>query len=349
MTLKDIAKEAGVSTMTVSRVINNKDSLVSKETQMKVMQIINKHGYVPNSSARSLSSNSSKIIATFIQGNNNLLKHPHNAIFLGEIINYVQKENYNVMVHFIEDYTEVIKNLRAWNAEGAIFLGTFEKNFLQINNVIDIPLIFTDTYSKVREFINVGINDFKGGYVAANHFIEKGHKKLIIISPFISHAVSPVLLERINGFNQCLIDNNIEVDKSSLIEFHSYEDAVSSILKLKNKPTGIFAVYDDIACGIIKELEKNKFKIPEDFSIIGFDDSPSSQIISPPLTTIAQNVEEKAAAAVDLLFKKIRDNKTNVQNITLGVNLIERDSVLNLIPDTLIRDNQGDEVKDKKK
>ncbi|MFV0504431.1 MAG: LacI family DNA-binding transcriptional regulator [Lachnospirales bacterium] len=330
MTLKDIANEANVSTMTVSRVINNKHNLVSKETQIKVKEIIEKYGYVPNSSARSLSSSSSKIIAAFVQGSNNQLKHYHSAVFLGEIINSVQKENYNVMVHFIEDYTEVIKNLRAWNAEGAIFLGIFEKNFLQINNVIDVPLIFTDTYSKVREFTNVGIDDFKGGYIAAKHFIEKGHKELAIIKPFIPQGVSPVLLERVNGFKQGLIDNNLEVKENMVIEFHSYSDAVVSLLQLKKIPTGIFPVYDEIACGIIKELEKNKFKIPDDFSIIGFDNNPLGQIISPPITTISQNVEEKAVAAVDLLFKKIRNNKINVQNIILDVNLIERNSVKDL-------------------
>ena len=182
ITLKDIAKEAEVSIMTVSRVVNKRYTQVSKENIEKINAIIDRVGYVPNSSARSLSSKSSKIISIIIQGDNNVLETPYNATMLGYIINRVQEHGFNAMVHFINEYSDVTKHLQTWNAEGAIFLGTFDKNIRQIQENNNIPLVFTDSYSSVRQLINIGIDDYKGGVLAARHFIENGHKKFAFVT-----------------------------------------------------------------------------------------------------------------------------------------------------------------------
>ena len=125
VTLKDIAERAGVSMMTVSRVMNGKEGKVSEKTAERIRTLADEMGYIPNSSARSLAGRSSQII-TF--------------------------------------------RLRSWNAEGAIFLGLFDEEVQQIQNSNRIPLIFIDSYSNVRQLINIGIDDYKGGQLAANYF-----------------------------------------------------------------------------------------------------------------------------------------------------------------------------------
>ena len=182
VTLKDIAREAGVSVMTVSRVVNQRYQEVSDKNIAKIQEIIDKYGYVPNSSARSLSSKSSHIISVIVQeGRVNPMLFPFNASMVGYIVQGIQSHGYQAMVHFIRDYSDVTRYLRSWKSEGAVFLGTFDENIKQIQKDNDIPLIFTDSYSSVRQVINVGLDDYKGGVLAARHFIEYGHREFAFL------------------------------------------------------------------------------------------------------------------------------------------------------------------------
>lgn len=329
VTLKDIAKEAGVSVMMVSRVVNKCYSKVSEDNIVKIQDIINKYGYVPNSSARSLSSKSSKIISIIIQGNNNALESPYNATMLGNIIQQVQKRGYNTMVHFIDKYSDVTKHLQSWNAEGAIFLGTFDTDIQQIQADNKIPLVFTDSYSSLRQVNNIGIDDYKGGVLAAQHFLENGHRNFAFVSPYTS--VSQLIQQRLQGFKDTLSKYNLELDAKHIIEDISMEGAVEKICSYITPVTAIFVSADSNAIEIIDLLKRKGYKIPEDYSIIGFDNLPISQFISPRLTTISQDINLKAQYALDVLFHHLNDNTLPTQNMVLNVELVKRESVYKCI------------------
>lgn len=325
VTLKDIAKEAGVSVMTVSRVINKRYTEVSEENIIKIQEIINKLGYVPNSSARSLSSKASKIISIIIQGNDNPLESPYNATMLGHIIQRVQERGYNAMVHFIDEYSEVTKHLQSWKAEGAIFLGTFDEDIQQIQEDNKIPLVFTDSYSSVRQVMNIGIDDYKGGVLAARHFIEQGHTEFAFIAPYIS--VSQLLQQRLKGFQDTLEKANFALPKDHIIEPHNMEDTVHTLCSFSKPVSAIFAATDNCAIELLDLLKRRGYRIPEDYSIIGFDNLPICQYITPKLTTVAQNINQKAQCALDILFQHLNDSSLPTQNIILNVELIQRESV----------------------
>jgi len=329
VTLKDIAKEAGVSVMTVSRVVNKCYSKVSDENTAKIQSIINKLGYVPNSSARSLSSKSSKIIAVLIQGKGNMLEHPYNATMLGHIIQCVQDHGYNAMVHYIDEYSDVTKHLQSWNAEGAIFLGTFDSDIRQIQADNKIPLIFTDSYSSVRQVINIGIDDYKGGVLAAQHFIENGHRNFAFVGGLYT-SLSQLIQQRLKGFKETIEKEHLQLSPDHILKPADTKDIAKAICSFREPITAIFVASDSIAIELIDTLKKSGYSIPKDYSIIGFDNLPISSYVSPGLTTIAQDINYKAQYAIDILFDHLDNTSLPTQNIVLDVELIKRESVYKL-------------------
>lgn len=325
VTLKDIAREAGVSVMTVSRVVNERYSEVSEENIRKIQEIIQKLGYVPNYSARSLSSKSSRIISIIVHGKTNPMESTYNAYMVGQIILGVQAQGYNAMVHFIEDYSDVTRHLQSWKSEGAIFLGTFDENIRQIQESNKIPLVFTDSYSSVRQVINIGIDDYKGGVLAAEHFIQNGHTSFAFASPHL-HC-SQVVQQRLKGFQDALVHSGFSLFPEHIIDTLEASDCAERLLSLKKPISAIFAPMDTYAAELIIILKRKGFRIPENYSIIGFDNFPVCNYVEPGLTTISQDIDQKARYAVDILFHHLEDRTLPTQHLVLDVKLIQRNSV----------------------
>ncbi|MBQ7839699.1 MAG: LacI family DNA-binding transcriptional regulator [Lachnospiraceae bacterium] len=326
VTLKDIAKEAGVSVMTVSRVVNQRYSEVSEENIAKIQEIIKKLGYIPNSSARSLSSKSSRIISVIINGTHNPLSSPYNALMLGQIVLGVQERGYNTMVHFTDEYSEVTKHLHSWKAEGAIFLGTFEESIRQIQEDNKIPLIFTDSYTTIRQVNNIGIDDYKGGVLAAEHFIKNGHTNFAFISPHLH--MSQVIQQRLAGFEDALKKAGFGLPADCIFEpYLTAEEKIDALCSNTAVPTAVFAATDTCATETIAALKKKGYRVPEDYSVIGFDDLDICKNIEPTLTTISQNIKLKAKYVLNVLFDHLQNHDLPTQNVILDVELVERDSV----------------------
>ncbi len=328
VTLKDIAEEAGVSLMTVSRVINNVTSKVSEEKRKKIIEIIEKRGYMPNSTARSLSSKVSRLIAVIVKGSRNVFSYPYNAIMVGSICRFVQDQGYSPMFYQVDDYRDVTKQLRAWNVDGAIFLGLFDCDMNRLKEDNKIPFVFTDSYSPIRQITNVGIDDHKGGELAARHFIEKGHRRIAFVGD-MSHE-SPVVRHRLQGFQQILSEAGIELNANLILRDPPVDTEVKRVCQCKHPVTAFFCAADITALQLMHMLRTLGMRIPEDCSVIGFDDLSISSISYPALTTIRQDIERKAQLATDILFKQINSPDTPAQNIVMDVQLIERASVMPL-------------------
>ena len=314
VTLKDIAREAGVSVMTVSRVVNGNFAKVSEENIKKIQAIIEEKRYVPNSTARSLSSKSSHIISLIVRGRGNELINPYNAAMVGEIVPRIQERGYFLMLHFIDQYDDITQRLRAWNAEGSIFVGTFDEDIEKIIRDNRIPLVFTDSYSHIRQITNVGIDDYKGGALAAQCLLDNGHKNFAFVGWSL---VSSVIRTRLKGFRDTLKKAGFYLDPSHILEVkESMEDVVDALCQFKEGHTAIFTSADLLAVSLMDHLKKRNRTAPQDYSIIGFDD---------------QGLSKKAQVATDLLFRHIQDPTAPAENVTLDVNLINRESVSCLI------------------
>lgn len=330
VTLKDIAEKAGVSSMTVSRVMNRKTKDVSEKTAERIRKIADQLGYVPNSSARALASRSSRLIAALLfdyGGENNPLEDSYNSRFFGELALHIQKEGYDMMLHYVKDYAEINYSLKSWNVAGAVFIGMFDENIKKIQEDNTIPLIFTDSYSTVRSITNVGINDFRGGETAAEYFLSKGHRNLAFMGPAV--LSNGVITHRLQGFCSCLHSAGISIPPEHIIDSNT-ADLEAALRRLSREPepvTGIFVTADACACRLYSAAYRVGLSIPGDISVIGFDDLEMSRYMVPPLTTVRQDVRQKAALACRLLMNKIRFPDSSSENIMLDVTLMERDSV----------------------
>ena len=339
VTLKDIADEAGVSIATVSNVINDNLSKVSHENARRIRNIIENRHYVPNSSARTLAVKTSHIIAGILMGAQgaNMLKDPYCAEFFGELVGAVQDRGYYFMVRYVTSYDEVIKSLRSWNVDGAVFIGTSEVYSRKIQEEIQIPLIFTDSYTTQQNVNNVGIDDFKGGVLAAEHLIKNGHKKPGFAGFTYSLSEKGVVSERLNGFMSVFNSHNIELTDNQIfyVPESNPDDSLKNIaarLKAeKGSITGMFISADKLAFALIKILSDYGIRVPDDISIIGFDDLSITSDFMPNLTTIRQNISRKVRIAADLLFRQIEGDNTHPANTMLDVELVERGSVKSLI------------------
>lgn len=332
VTLKDIAERAGVSIMTVSRVMNDKKGKVSPETSERVRRIAEEMGYIPNSTARSLAARSSKIIAVILRDEpaTNPLEIPYNAAFLGKIVKILPACGYSIMVHFVQNFSDVTFWLKSWNAEGAIFLGIFDREIRQIRNDNQIPLVFTDSYSNVRRINNVGIDDYKGGQLAAECFLSHGHTRLAFAGPISSGVIA----ERLQGFSDRLRSSGHPLlpEQTHAFPDRSAADILKSILESDPAPTGLFVTSDNAAAEFYEAARRAGVSIPDDLSVIGFDDFPVSQMLTPALTTIRQDMEEKAQQTCRILLDRLNNCSSPSEILCLDVNLVERDSVRDLRP-----------------
>jgi LacI family transcriptional regulator len=336
LTLKEIAKEAGVSVMTVSNVVNGNLSKVSKEKAERIRKIINDRKYVPNSQARNLVKRNSNIIAIILRGdqNENTLQSPHNATLVGTIIQRVQKLGYYSMVSMLQSQENILQSLRTWNVEGAIFLGMFDDEIEKIHQVIDVPMVFIDSYSNVRHLSNIGIDDYKGGRLAAQYLLNRGHRKIAFVGPPTKSI--GVVQHRFAGFCDELKENGI-----SLCPHHQFviesdvrpEVIIETGIRLADlcgEVTAAFVTSDQIASYLMRGLRISQVRVPEDFSVIGFDNLMISTQLTPQLTTIAQDLEQKASLSVEVLFRKLKSPFSPAESLVLDVELVERESVATL-------------------
>lgn len=316
--------------MTVSRVMNGNKKEVSPKTAERILEIAARMGYVPNSSARSLASRSSRLIAAVLTDYGdarNPLCDSYNGCFFGEIARLVQREGYDLMIHYVKDYKDISYSLKTWNVAGAVFLGMFDDNIREIQENNSIPLIFTDSYSSVRRIINVGIDDYEGGRLAAGHFLENGHTNLAFIGP--KALGNGLIMHRLQGFCSCLRDAGVSLPQEHILPSGG-EKLTPLLEKLTSGPnpvTGIFTTSDTCALDLYYSASCLGLRVPEDLSIIGFDDLPHSSRSLPPLTTVRQDIFRKAEVACELLMKHIREPESPAENIVLDVSLVVRGSV----------------------
>lgn len=332
VTIRDIAQATGVSATTVSNVIHGKDNRVSAETIQKINNAIKELGYVPNMSARSLVSSSSKVIGfvnhIMTRDNVNFMEDPFHSAAIGAIEATLHENGYYLMLRTVETAEELVTFLQNWNVAGLFFTGIFKDKFFDSVAGLNIPVVLIDSYVRTPQFCNVGLEDFTGSYNATRHLIEKGHRHIAFASPSIKDG--GVLQERFLGYKAALAESSIPFDKS--IVFQQEMDLASCKLvsdEIAQHPeiTGLVVTADLMAAGIMTGLRSHGIRIPEDISIVGFDDINIAQLVTPPLTTIRQDMNLKGRLAVDFMIQLLNGTHLDTTEVTLPTKLIERNSV----------------------
>jgi len=342
ITIYDIAKEAGTSTATVSRVLSNSGYPVKEELRKKILDTAEKLNYSPNALGRMLKKSESRDIGVIIPTISNPF---YPQVVLGIELE-ARRRGYGILLcnSFRDPETEkkYITSLVQKQVKG-IIISSIDANHISLKEIIgnDVKVVAFDQNIKGLKCSKVGFDFVKGGMLAVEYLIKKGHRN-------IAFATSPLTrksrLETLEGYKLALLKHGLPFNERNIIassseeeyenvnyEFENGRKLAASFLQLEERPTAIFAVNDMTAFGVIRELWNNGVNIPNDVSVVGFDNIEISSMINPPLTTINQPSFETGKLACKTLLDLMEDKGSQEVSITLEPSLVERKSVKELV------------------
>jgi len=311
ITIKDIAKELGISPSTVSRALKNHPD-ISSATKRAVNDLAKQYKYKPNEVALSLRNSKSNIIGVIVPE----VVHDFFSSIISGIDDLAYANDYNVMIaQTNEDYErEVHSTLGMLSSRVAGLLVSISKNTKDFEHLVNmesngIPVVFFDRVCSDIETDKVVVDDFEGAYKAVEHLIKTGCRKIV------HYAAGQHLLigrNRQNGYLHALYKNGIPADDNLIFKCEDYNEAMHLTEKLIRSgriPDAIFAVNDMTAIGAMVAIKSMGLKVPDDISIVGFTNGLISTITDPPLTTVEQHGYEMGQIAVRLLLNRLSKNE----------------------------------------
>lgn len=329
-TIYDIAELSGYSISTVSKVINNNPN-VSDKAKTKVLDAINQLAYLPSSSARALATNKSQMIGVvFTEDLGVGLAHPFFGPVIESFRKFVDLYNYDLLFvsRNIKEEKDYVNQLIRRGVDGIIVFSTdTEKSSTSVYQNFKIPTVFIDMNFKNS---NVVYSDnLQGVRLAVDHLVSLGHEKIAHI-----HGEREIFTseERIKGFNLAMKEHNLKLPEEYTANggYYSIEggrSAMMRLLKLEKQPTAVFVSGDKMAIGAIQAIKEVGKSVPEDYSIIGYDDIEIVKYIEPALTTIAQDKESIGRQAGKMLVDNIQNDDAPYSAKIIPVRLVKRESV----------------------
>lgn len=335
ITIKDIAEELGVSTATVSNVIHGKTKKISDKTVAKVQEKLEESGYIPNMAAVLLAQNTSKIVCVLLSDDisyeGKMLEDP----FVAGMLNYLSKElsknGYFMMLKEEPDVSQIARYASMWNMTGLILIGYCAVDYERLREKMHIPFVVVDAYrNDMKKYSDVGIDNIYGGYLAGKHLIDMGHTKIM----YMANVDEDCDHDRYLGLTGAYKEKGLKPQPKDYKLLSPIKEErtrrYEEILKAIGDYTAAFLASDVLAIEFMNFLQDNGIRVPEDFSLVGFDNIPLSACVRPALTTVSQNLKERAERAVALLMELI-DGTTAGRQELLSLELIERDSVKKLV------------------
>lgn len=331
ITIYDIARVLNLSASTVSRALQN-NKLINQDTRDKVRQTATEMGYVPNWIASSLRKNRSNIIGLIV---------PRTSMyFQSTAISGIQHEahryGFSIVIGQSDDTVEMEKELVntffSLRVDGLLAVSSmYTTNFEHFTPFIknNIPLVFYDRVPADFTGYSITGDDFKGGYLATEHLIQQGCKRIALFSGILS---CNLYQQRLSGYKAALAKYNIPFDERLMYVHNLTSEAATTasqeLLAEDQRPDGLFAANDTSAVAFIQEAKRQRVAIPDQIKVVGYSNDQSSRIITPALTTIEQSGYKMGEKAVDTLVKLINygDTMKITRNFVFPVELIERES-----------------------
>lgn len=314
-TIKDVAKRANVSVTTVSLLLNGKSDSFSAETKKAVYDAVEELQYIPNRLAQNLSNNQSNLIALMVPD----LMNPYYTIMAQSIMERMEQTQYNLaLIGFPEDESKrkrINNLLRARTFDGALIVSSkFDRIIEELQKDKKFKYVLLDESIEIENSPLVTGDSEKGGRLAAQLYLDANHRKLACIT---GPSNTPNSNSRLKGFLDELNSNGIKINKEYILEGnYTYESGYENALKLLNKDiTGVFALNDLMAYGAIRAFTEAGKSIPEDISVIGYDNLEKIQYLELKLTTIDQQIDAIGNLSIDLLIQLLEgkeiDNRVN--------------------------------------
>ncbi len=329
-TIYDIAKKTGFSTTTVSKALNNYSD-VSEKTKQKILQAVEEMGYLPNAHAQSLSTKKSWTIGVMFSESNEVgMKHPFFSAIIESFRKNAEREGYDLIFASRNLRNRDISYLEhfSYRAVDGIVVICSDPQDPQVQEMINstIPIVVIDMNKQNCSL--VFSDNIEGGKLAVNYLHTLGHTKIAHIA---GDALTDAGAERIKGFKKAMNELNLPIQEGYLINGGLFsigegKAAMEKLLMLDDVPTAVFVAGDHMAIGAIEAIKERGLSVPEDISIIGYDDIEMAAYITPKLTTIKQDTDMIGYQAAKLLMKQIIQKKKLITSKRIPVELIIRDS-----------------------
>jgi len=330
ITIKQVALDAGVSIQTVSRVINNRYD-VAPQTRQRVQEAINRLGYQPNAIARGLASRRSRTLG--------LVTYDFNDYAFTQVVTGAEEVAHQHGYFFMLgnskcDPCEEPKYLRLLtqrHVDGVLFArlaGLDVQEFLNLLANSSVPVVVTGYHRRDLPISVVDVDNQAGARQAVEYLLENGHRQIACITGPLSAQSA---IDRLAGYRQALENTGISYNPHWVVEGNftarSGYLAMQKLFQTDRQFTAIFSHNDRMAIGALSALHQAGLRVPEDISIIGYDDIPEAEFANPPLTTIRQNMVEIGAAAARLLIHLVENPGAAAEQVLLGTQLVLRQSV----------------------
>jgi LacI family transcriptional regulator len=328
-TIKDVAQAADVSITTVSHVINGTRH-VSDELRLRVLKAMTELDYRPNVLARSLRLGQTKTVGLIVPDNSNP--------FFAEMARTIEDVGYNNGYSVIlcntdgnpEKQESYVRMLATKRVDGVIFVSAggseMDPQYL-VDEGIHVVIVDRDVPNVPADIVLV--DNEQGGYQATRYLIDLGHRRIACVTgPF---ELTPSA-QRTDGYRRALREAAIDLNQAYVVggdfQSQSGEAALARLLALDQRPTALFACNDMMAIGVVRAARQFGLTVPDDLSVVGFDDIPLAEVISPALTTVAQPLADMSRIASDLLIQRMQGRAVSPewQRIVLTTKLIVRDS-----------------------
>ena len=323
VTISDVAREANVSVATVSRVLNN-SAIVLPETSRRVKETIAQMQYEPNLMARNLRKNESRVILILAPN----ITNPYYSNILSGIGAAARRLGYSFMVCTTEGESrreiEYLDMLAKRRADGAILLALALEETELLRYAEQYPIVQCSEYAPGTTIPHVAVDNYQAAFRMTQHLLENGHRRIAMISSVNAYPSTKL---RLQGYRDALADAGV-TPEDALIRYAGYDynyssghAAATSLLSEPARPTAIFCISDTLALGAINAAQDMGLSVPEDVSVVGFDDVELTTMFRPGITTMAQPCFQLGECAMELLLHQLRGDTDFGREIMLDTEL----------------------------
>lgn len=330
VTIYDVAKKTGFSSTTVSKALNNYSD-VSQKTKQEILKAAAEMGYLPNAHAQSLSTKKSWTIGVmFSEANGVGMKHPFFSAVIESFRKHAEREGYDLIFASRNLRNRDISYLEhfLYRAVDGIIVVCSDSQDAQVQDLInsELPVVVIDMMQD--NCSAVYSDNIHGGILAVNYLYSLGHTNIAHIAGDTSNYAG---MARIQGYQKAMSELNLSIKEGYLINGGLFsilegKQAMEKLLNLEERPTAVFVAGDHMAIGAFEAIKERGLTIPEDISVIGFDNIEMASYVTPKLTTIKQDTEIMGNYAAELLMKQIGQKKKITTSKIVPVELIIRDS-----------------------
>lgn len=327
ITMKDIAEKLNISSVTVSKALNDKDG-VSEELRARIKEVADEMGYRINAAAKAMRDGNSYNVGVIIPERFTGMAQSFYLQMYQYISMALEKYNYSGIMHLLtnddEENNSLPKIYYEKKVDGFIVLGQTRKSYLQTIKDTNIPIVFLDFYDEFDDVDSVITDNFFGAYELTNYLIRKDHQEIGFIGNLYSTSS---IQDRFLGYYKSLLEHNIPIDQNIIIDDRDEQGSYIDIELPEKLPSAFVCNCDQVAHNLIRKLKETGYSVPEDCSVVGFDNDIYATITEPNLTTVEVDVEEMANTAVRFIVGKLKGQTVNNGRVSVKGKIIYRDSV----------------------